>query len=93
MQRRHAAPEAGIVAENIEAAEFLFRESDHVANVAFLGDIDIERNRSGSDAGGDFFLFAADIGTDDFRSFGAKELGHGLAHARTGACDDGDLVC
>ena len=92
VQRRHRPAEAGVVAQDVEPAEFALGGGDHLHGLRLVGNVAVDRHRVGADGRSHRVLVAADVGEHQLRALGGEQLGHRPAHARSGAGDDGDLA-
>jgi hypothetical protein len=81
MQRRHAAAETGVVAQDVEPAESLLCSGNHRLDIAFAGDIAVDADSyrlvatsamRGIDRCCDRILIAADISEHQPRAFGRE---------------------
>ena len=93
LDRVGAAAGAGIVEQDVEAAELVLRRLHRRLDVVFLRDVAVVKLHLAVEAA---FQLAAlvvlDVGGEDACAFGDEQLDRAAPDAGTGAGDDGDLV-
>jgi hypothetical protein len=87
-----AGPDAGDVAQHVEAPELRHGPFDHRLDVRLVGDVGMERDHGVAGFGGGVLLGAADVGRQHLRALTGEQHRRRLGHPRSGAGDHGDLA-
>ena len=93
LEQRLGDRQAGVVDDEVDAAERQHRLGERGADLLGIGDVDGDRHGdvAVADLGRDpLGRLGVDVGDDDARSLGGEAVGDGPADARAGTGDEGD---